>query len=216
MEVNDGSCLKNLQAIIDAVADGRIDAEWAGVISNRPGAMALERCAAAGIDTEVIDHTAFESREAFDTALGDALDARAPDLIVLGGFMRILGAELIGRFAGRMLNIHPSLLPRYRGLHTHRRVLQAGDAEHGASVHFVTAELDGGPVVIQGRLTVGPEDDEDRLAERVMNEIELKILPQAAAWFLSGELRCDGDGPRFRGRPLTAPLGMDAVEPAFR
>lgn len=207
---------RNLQALIDAVADGRIEADWAGVISNRPGAAALDRCQAAGVPAEVVDHTAYDSREAFDAALAAVLSERRPDLVVMAGFMRVLGAGFIDAFVGRMINVHPSLLPKYRGLHTHRRALEAGDAEHGASVHFVTAELDGGPVAIQGRFTVAPDDDESRLAERVMNEVELKILPQAVAWFVRGELRCDADGARFRGRPLTRPLSLDDVEADFR
>lgn len=207
---------RNLQALIDAVADGRIAARWAGVISNRPDAGALARCREAGIDTVVIDHTQFEQRAAFDRALASALSELRPDLVVMAGFMRVLGAEVIRGLAGRMINIHPSLLPRYRGLHTHRRALEAGDREHGASVHFVTEELDGGPVVIQGRFTIAPDDDEAKLAERVMNEIELKILPQCVAWFANGELACDRGVPRFRGQPLEQPLDLSRVEEAFR
>lgn len=207
---------RNLQALIDAVADGRIAAQWAGVISNRPDAAAIGRCAQAGIPVQVIDHTAFDSRERFDAALGDALDAMAPDLIVLAGFMRVLTEPFIARFCGRMLNVHPSLLPKYRGLHTHRRALEAGDAEHGASVHYVTAELDGGPVVMQGRVPILPGDDEDSLAGRVLESVELKILPQCVAWHLRGELEQRGSQAAFRGRVLEAPLGMDALEPEFR
>ncbi|MGB5743544.1 MAG: phosphoribosylglycinamide formyltransferase, partial [Sedimenticolaceae bacterium] len=141
----------NLQALIDAAATGQ-PFEICGVISNRPDAPGLARATAAGIPVRVVDHTRFPDRARFDDALGDAIAAFSPELVVLAGFMRILSDALLSRFAGRMLNIHPSLLPRFRGLHTHRRALEAGAAEHGASVHLVTTELDGGPVIAQARV----------------------------------------------------------------
>ncbi|MBI3171030.1 MAG: phosphoribosylglycinamide formyltransferase, partial [Hydrocarboniphaga effusa] len=149
-------------------------------------------------------------------ALAAALEQHCPDFVALAGFMRVLGAGFIQRFKGRAVNIHPSLLPKYRGLHTHRRVLEAGDREHGASVHFVTEDLDGGPVAIQGRLSVKPEDNEQSLAERVMREVELKIFPQALAWLARGELRYAGGVLLFCGNPLTAPLSLDHLELGFR
>ena len=206
---------RNLQAMIDAVGAGHIDADWAVVISNKADAYGLQRAEAAGIATVVLPHADYPDRQAFDQALGDVLEAHRPDIIVMAGFMRILGPAFVRRFAGRMINIHPSLLPKYRGLNTHQRALDAGDAEHGASVHFVTEELDGGPVAVQGRFRVRPEDDASTLADRVMQEIELKIYPQAVAWLASGDLRWQADGLQFRGAPLSEPLGLDALDPAF-
>ena len=207
---------RNLQAILEAVADGRIPAAAAGVISNRADAAGLARARAMGVATAVVPHTDFAERAAFDAALAGALEALRPDLVALAGFMRVLGDPFIRRFAGRMVNIHPSLLPKYRGLHTHRRVLEAGDAEHGASVHYVTEELDGGPVAIQGRFRVLPQDDERTLAERTMRDIELKIYPQALAWMARGDLRYADGRAWFRGVPLAAPLALADLEPGFR
>jgi len=207
---------RNLQAILDALADGRIPAVAAGVISNRPEAAGLARARAAQVPAQVVDHTRFADRAAFDAALGDALQAVQPDFVALAGFMRVLGDAFIRRFRGRLVNIHPSLLPKHRGLDTHRRVLEAGDAEHGASVHYVTEQLDGGPVAIQGRFSVRPQDDAQSLAERVMQDIELKIYPQALAWMARGELAYADGGVRFRGRPLAAPLTLADLEAEFR
>lgn len=207
---------RNLQALLDAVADGRIAATAAGVISNRAGVEGLARAQRAGVPAQVVSHGDFAQRSAFDAALAQALDTFRPDIVALAGFMRVLGDDFIRRYQGRLLNIHPSLLPKYRGLHTHRRVLEAGDAEHGGSVHYVTQELDGGPVAIQGRFSVKPQDNEQTLAERVMQDIELKIYPQAIAWIARGELRYADDGLRFRGRVLAAPLTLADLEPEFR
>jgi phosphoribosylglycinamide formyltransferase-1 len=206
---------RNLQALIDACTDGRIDADIVAVVSNRASAPGLVRAAAAGIDTFVVPHTDFATREAFDAALADTLAGIAPDYVLLAGFMRILGADLINRYAGRMLNVHPSLLPKYRGLHTHRRALAAGDTEHGASVHFVTPELDGGPVAVQGQFTIRAEDDESTLADRVMHEIERRIYPQTAAWLAAGDLALEGSAIRFRGRLRSSPLGFDDFDESF-
>jgi len=207
---------RNLQAILDAVADGRIPAVAAGVISSRADAAGLPRARAAGAPALVVAHTDYAERPAFDAALAAALERLQPDIVALAGFMRVLGDDFIRRFRGRMVNIHPSLLPKYRGLHTHRRVLEAGDAEHGASVHYVTGELDGGPVAIQGRFSVRPQDNEEILAERVMRDIELKIYPQALAWMARGELRLAQERLLFRGRELVAPLTLAELEPEFR
>jgi len=155
----------------------------------------------------------YADRAAFDAALGNVIAGYAPALIVLAGFMRILGAPLVERFAGRMLNIHPSLLPKYPGLHTHRRVLEAGDAEHGASVHFVTTELDGGPVVLQARVPVLPGDDEAMLAQRVLVQ-EHRIYPLVIRWFAEGRLRFDDGVVRFDGQPLAAPLFVNGTADA--
>lgn len=207
---------RNLQAILDAVAAGRIPADLACVLSNRADAPGLELARRAAVPVEIVSHTDYADRAAFDRALLAALDRHRAGFVVLAGFMRVLGEEFIRRYAGRLVNIHPSLLPRHRGLHTHRRALEVGDAEHGASVHFVTQELDGGPVAIQGRFSVKPEDNERSLAERTMNEIELKIYPQALAWIARGELRQQNGGLYFRDQLLTAPLSLNDLEPEFK
>jgi phosphoribosylglycinamide formyltransferase-1 len=207
---------RNLQAILDAVAAGRLPATVAGVVSNRADAAGLERARAAGVPAVVVPHGPHADRARFDAALLAALEALRPDMVAMAGFMRVLGDGITGRLKGRMVNIHPSLLPKYRGLHTHRRVLEAGDAEHGASVHFVTEELDGGPVAIQGKFSVRPQDNEQTLAERAMQEVELKIFPQALAWMARGELRYGAQGLTFRGQPLAAPLSLADLEPEFR
>lgn len=207
---------RNLQALIDACADGRIDGRIVCVLSNRADAGGLLRAQRAGIATEVLSHRDYSSRAEFDQAMLARLMAHAPDFVALAGFMRILTPAFIAAFAGRMLNIHPSLLPRYPGLHTHEAALAAGDAVHGATVHFVTEELDGGPLIIQGELIVRPDDDPGTLAARVMNEIELKIYPQAVAWMARGELALTGSQVGFGGRILAAPLGLAALEENFR
>lgn len=207
---------RNLQAILDAVAARTLPVTLAGVVSNRADAGGLDRARAAGVPALVVPHADFADRAAFDAALLAQVEALRPDFVAMAGFMRVLGDAVIRRLRGRVVNIHPSLLPKHRGLHTHRRVLETGDSEHGASVHYVTEELDGGPVAIQGRFSVRPQDNERTLAERVMQEVELKIYPQALAWMARGELQWTEQGLRFRGRPLVAPLSLDDLEPEFR
>ena len=207
---------RNLQAILDASAAEALGAQIVCVISNRAEVGGLERAREAGVATEVISHTEYVDRERFDAALASALDQYRPDIVALAGFMRVLGDAFIRKFRGRMVNIHPSLLPRHPGLHTHRRVLEAGDAEHGGSVHFVTEELDGGPIAVQGRFKVTPQDTEQTLADRVMREVELKIYPQALAWMARGELALSQGSVLFRGKRLTAPLSLTDLEPEFR
>jgi phosphoribosylglycinamide formyltransferase-1 len=207
---------RNLQAILDASAAGSLPAKIVCVISNRDAAGGLERAREAGVATEVISHKEYLDRERFDAALAAALEQHQPDIVALAGFMRVLGDGFIRKFRGRMVNIHPSLLPKHPGLHTHRRVLEAGDTEHGGSVHFVTEELDGGPVAIQGRFKVRPQDTEQTLADRVMRDVELKIFPQALAWMARGELALSRDSVMFRGARLAAPLSLDDLEPEFR
>ena len=207
---------RNLQALIDACADGRINGRIVGVLSNRGDARGLQRAAAAGIATAVLSHRDYASREAYDTALVTQLQAWQPDIVALAGFMRILTPVFIRAYAGRMLNVHPSLLPRHPGLHTHQAALDAGDGTHGATVHFVDEQLDGGPLVIQGQFTVRAQDTAQTLAQRVMNDIELKIYPQAVAWMARGELRCAEAAVWFRGERLVGPLGLDDLEEAFR
>ncbi|MGH8541305.1 MAG: phosphoribosylglycinamide formyltransferase [Stenotrophobium sp.] len=207
---------RNLQALIDVWRAGKIPGRIAAVISNRADVEGLDRARAAGIAAEVIPHADYAARAEFDAALSAAIDRHQPDVVVMAGFMRVVGAEFIRRYRGRMLNIHPSLLPKYPGLRIHQRVLDAGDAEHGATVHFVTEELDGGPRVIQGRLSVRRQDTAETLAGRVLREIELRIYPQTVAWLTAGVLTLDGDAVMFKGRRLTAPLGMDELEEVFR
>lgn len=173
----------NLQAIIDA----QLPIEIRAVMSNEPDAPGLERAREVGIATEVVNHRGFPSREAFDTALQERIDHYAPGLLVLAGFMRILTPAFVSRYHGRLINIHPSLLPLYPGLHTHQRVLDAGEVEHGASVHFVTEEVDGGPVITQARVPVLAGDTAERLAARVLIQ-EHRIFPQAIRWFAEGRL----------------------------
>lgn len=177
----------NLQAIIDGCNDGRINGNVVAVISNRPDVKGLERARNHGIEAITLDHRNFDSRETFDAALAQHIDSFEPELVILAGFMRILTPTFTGRYLGRMLNIHPSLLPKYPGLHTHKRALEAGDSEHGVTVHFVTAELDGGPAVLQARVPVLDNDTEDTLAARVLEQ-EHRIYPQAAGWFCDGRL----------------------------
>ena len=194
----------NLQALIDAQEQGapfRIRA----VISNEPNAFGLERARRHGIATEVLNHRDYPDRAGFDSALAAAIDGHDPGLVVLAGFMRILTPAFVEHYHGRLFNIHPSLLPRYQGLHTHKRALEAGDTEHGASVHFVTAELDGGPVVLQARVPVLPGDDPDTLAARVLKQ-EHVIYPTVVRWFAEGRLRLDADGrPHLDGEVLDEP-----------
>jgi len=203
----------NLRAIDARIAAGELPARILAVLSDREDAAALSWAAERGLATGAVPQRQYADRAAFDAALGNVIAGYAPALVVLAGFMRILGSPLVERFAGRMLNIHPSLLPKYPGLHTHRRVLEAGDAEHGASVHFVTTELDGGPVVLQARVPVLPGDDEAMLAQRVLVQ-EHRIYPLAIRWFAEGRLRVDGGIVRFDGRPLAAPLLVNGTADA--
>lgn len=193
----------NLQALIDSVAHDGNPARIAAVISNRADAYGLQRAKQAGIATELLDHKQFDGREAFDAALIQAIDAHQPDLVVLAGFMRILTPGFVQHYAGRLLNIHPSLLPKYKGLHTHQRALEAGDGEHGCSVHFVTEELDGGPLVVQAVLPVVADDTAESLASRVHQQ-EHHIYPLAVRWFAEGRLRLDAQGAMLDGQPLPA------------
>ena len=193
----------NLQALIDSCRSEDSPVRIRAVVSNRADAYGLPRAAAAGIDTAVLDHTGFDGREAFDAALMARIDGFAPDLVVLAGFMRILSGGFVRHYQGRLLNIHPSLLPKYKGLHTHRRALEAGDAEHGCSVHFVTEELDGGPLVVQAVVPVTSDDTAESLAQRVHHQ-EHQIYPLAVHWFAEGRLRLGEHGALLDGQPLAA------------
>ncbi|MCE5363144.1 phosphoribosylglycinamide formyltransferase [Pseudomonas anguilliseptica] len=183
----------NLQALIDSIAHDSNPARIAAVISNRADAYGLERAKQASIATAVLDHKQFDGREAFDAALVEAIDAFDPQLVVLAGFMRILTPSFVRHYAGRLLNIHPSLLPKYKGLHTHQRALEAGDSEHGCSVHFVSEELDGGPLVVQAVVPVQSDDSPSSLAQRV-HEQEHVIYPLAVRWFAEGRLQLAAQG----------------------
>ncbi|QID18292.1 phosphoribosylglycinamide formyltransferase [Nitrogeniibacter mangrovi] len=197
----------NMEAIVRAGIPG---ARIAAVISNRPGAEGLAFAAARDIATEVVDHTAYPDRERFDAALAEAIDRHTPDLVVLAGFMRVLTADFVRHYAGRLINIHPSLLPAFGGLHTHRRALEAGVRVHGATVHYVTPELDCGPIVVQAVVPVLPDDTEAELAARVLAE-EHRIYPQAVRWIIAGRVRLDG----ARAEVLAAPEPNGFVNPAL-
>ena len=190
----------NMQALLAAQARGELPIDVSVVISNRPEAQGLQTAAAQGIATACVKHTDFASREAFDTALAAAIDAHSPDLVILAGFMRILTPAFVQRYADRMLNIHPSLLPAFPGLHTHARALQTGCKIAGATVHFVTPELDHGPIIIQGAVPVLPVDDEATLAARVL-QVEHRIYPEAIRWFAEGRLRVENGIVRVTGTP---------------
>ena len=182
-----------------SIVEAKTGLEVRRVISNRPDAAGLAWAAAQGLHTKVVDHKAFPSRDAFDAALGQALDEDQPDMILLAGFMRIFTDGFIGRFARRIVNIHPSLLPSFPGLHTHRQALAAGVKVHGATVHMVTAALDSGPIVVQGAVPVLAGDDEESLAARVL-EVEHRIYPQAVRWFVEDRIEFTGSGVvRVRG-----------------
>ncbi len=193
----------NLQAFIDAIAAEQLNAEIALVLSNNPDAPGLEKAAAVGINTQCVNHRDFSSHEEFDGALVACLDEYKVDLIILAGFMRILTPVFIDPFQGRLLNIHPSLLPKYPGLNTHQRALDAGDAQAGVTVHFVTAELDGGPGILQAAVPILPGDTADALAQRVIVE-EHGIYPITARWFLEDRLKLTEQGAIFDGQVLPA------------
>jgi phosphoribosylglycinamide formyltransferase-1 len=217
---NNGSCGvvalisgrgSNLQAILDAAAKDELAAEVRAVISNCPGVDGLERARRSGVPAITLDHKNFINRIDFETALMDCIDGFAPHLLVLAGFMRILQPAFVAHYQGRMLNIHPSLLPKYRGLQTHERALAAGEREHGASVHFVTPDLDAGPVIVQARVPVFPDDDPTTLADRVLAQ-EHRIYPLAVRWFAEKRIVLAGDSVLFDGQPLSAPKLLDVCE----
>ena len=193
----------NLQALIDGVATGDLPIEIAAVISNRPDVFGLTRATNAGIPTAVLDHKGFASREAFDQELMRTIDVYNPGLVVLAGFMRILTAEFTQHYLGRMLNIHPSLLPKFQGLHTHQRAIDAGERHHGVTVHFVTAELDGGPAIVQAVVPVLEGDDASQLAKRVQRQ-EHVIYPLAVKWFAQGDLKMHDGKAELKGELLPA------------
>ena len=194
----------NMSAILDAVGNGKIDGEVMAVISNRTDAAGLALAADRGIATMAIDHRAYPDRDAFETALTAAIDAHAPDLIVLAGFMRILSPAFVDRYAGRMINIHPSLLPTYPGLDTHSRALADGVRIHGCTVHFVTGDVDHGPIIAQASVPVRNDDDAKTLAARVL-EAEHRTLVAAVGWYCAGRLVIDGARVRVKNEHADLP-----------
>jgi phosphoribosylglycinamide formyltransferase-1 len=199
----------NLQALIDRQQSGALPVDIRAVISNRADAFGLTRAERAGIATRTLVHRAYASREAFDTELAAVIAGYAPALVVLAGFMRILTPGFVQQFRGRLFNIHPSLLPKFPGLHTHQRAIDAGETMHGATVHFVTDELDGGPAVAQVRVPVLPGDDAETLAARVLVQ-EHRLYPSVVHWFAEGRLRLDDNGlPALDGQVLRAPVLLD-------
>ena len=193
----------NLQALIDSCHAGELSIELVAVISNRPDVLGLTRAQDANIPTVVLDHTNFADRETFDRALMQKIDSYQPDLVVLAGFMRILSATFTQHYAGRMLNIHPSLLPKFQGLHTHQRALDAGEKHHGVTVHFVTAELDGGPAIVQASVPIVAGDDAKSLAKRVQQQEHI-IYPLAVKWFAEGKLKMIEGKTQLKGELLPA------------
>lgn len=198
----------NLQSFIDRTQSGDLPLDLCVVLSNRPAAKGLDRARMAGIPVECVEHGDYPDRESFDAALIDTLDRYSPHLVILAGFMRILTPVFIDHFAGRIMNIHPSLLPKYPGLDTHQRAIDAGDAWAGSTVHFATEELDGGPRIIQGRVPVAPDDSAESLAARVLS-VEHRIYPEAAALFAAGRLEYrDGDA-WLDGKALKDPIQLN-------
>lgn len=198
----------NLQSFIDKTGAGELDLDIAVVLSNKPGVAGLDRARKARIPVECVEHGGYPDRESFDAALNETLDRYSPDLIILAGFMRILTPVFIDHFAGKIFNIHPSLLPLYPGLDTHQRAIDAGDQWAGSTVHFVTEELDGGPLVIQGRVPVARDDTARSLAARVL-KVEHQIYPEAAALFAAGRLEHRDGTAWLDGQRLEKPIAFD-------
>jgi len=203
----------NLAALLAAMRDGRLGGTITRVIANNSEAPGLEVARAQGVACTAVDHRDFASRDAFDAALAEVLDAEQPDLVVMAGFMRVLGDPLVLRYANRMINVHPSLLPLYPGLHTHRRALADGARIHGCTVHFVTPDVDAGPIIAQGVVPVNDDDDEASLAARVLAQ-EHALLPAAVRWFCEGRLVIVERRVRVNGLPQTAESAALRVPPA--
>ena len=202
----------NLAALLASMAAGTLGGAITHVVANRADARGLAIAAEHGVATRVVEHRAYASRDAFDAALADAVDAGAPDLIVLAGFMRVLGADFVRRHAGRMINIHPSLLPAYAGLHTHRRALADGTRIHGCTVHFVTPDVDVGPIIAQAAVPVRDDDDEDTLAARVL-AAEHVLLPAVVRWYCAGRLVLAGQRVQVTGNDADPTAALFAPAP---
>jgi phosphoribosylglycinamide formyltransferase-1 len=194
----------NLQAFIDSQAAGELPGKIIAVLSNKAQAYGLERAKQANIDTITLEHTNFDSREAFDQAMIEKIDQYQPDLIILAGFMRILSSAFVKQYSGKLLNIHPSLLPKYPGLNTHKRAIENQDEYHGTSVHFVTEELDGGQVIAQAKLTIATMNEET--LTKNIQKMEHKLYPQVAKWFLQDKLIMQQDGVYFENKRLEKPI----------
>lgn len=203
----------NMLAIASATQSGRVPAMIAAVLSDRADAPGLASARELGLETRVVSPRPGQVREDYDRELAGAVRAQAPEVVILAGFMRILSAPFVHEFAGRLLNIHPSLLPKYRGLHTHQRALDAGEREHGCSVHFVTEELDGGPVVTQARVAVEAQDTVQSLSARVQRE-EHRIYPMTIDWMARGRLQWRDGMPWLDGKQLSHPVVLDATAAA--
>jgi phosphoribosylglycinamide formyltransferase 1 len=202
----------NMRTLVERSFEPAAPYRVALVLSDKPDAAGLKLAGDLGITTRAMAATKSVDRPSYDRSLAAVIDEHAPSLIVLAGFMRILSADFVDRYAGRIVNIHPSLLPKYPGLHTHRQVLAAHEPYHGATVHFVTAELDGGPPIIQARVQVGPGDDENTLAARVQAQ-EHRIYPLAVRWYCEGRLSCRDHRAWLDGRALTEPVMYDDIAP---
>lgn len=200
----------NLQALIEAIAAGSINAQIVGVICNNAQAHGLKRAKSANIPTHIIKHNEFASREQFDHALISCIDQYQPRLVILAGFLRILSSQFVQYYLGKLLNIHPSLLPKYPGLNTHRRALEAGDTQHGASVHYVTENLDAGPIILQAVISILTDDNEQRLAQKTLTQ-EHRIYPLAVKWVIEQRVKLRQNKVEFDGSILTAPIQIDPV-----
>jgi phosphoribosylglycinamide formyltransferase-1 len=200
-----------MRALIERSADSSLGYQVAGVLADQPAAGGLDLARSLGVPARAVVPEKTASRAEYDAVLAGAIDEFAPTLIVLAGFMRILSPGFVARYEGSLLNIHPSLLPKYPGLHTHRRALEARDTGHGATVHFVTAELDAGPGVIQARVRIEPDDDEDSLAARV-HVVEHRIYPLAVGWYCTGRLRYSEGHAWLDGERLSGPVQLEDVE----
>ena len=203
---------RNLQAIIAAQQQGHLDANLLAVISNRSDAGGLQFARDAGIPTRVLRPRKGGDRSEYDGRLADLINEYQPEIIALAGFMRILSSGFVQQFSGRLVNIHPSLLPKYRGLDTHRKALAAGDSRHGASVHFVTEDLDAGPILLQGSIAVTASETPQGLADRLMQEVETRIYPQALGWIASSRAKMQGGRIEFDGQALEVPIHEDCSE----
>jgi len=197
----------NLQAFIDAQANDELNGNIVAVLSNKANVLGLERAEKAGIDTILVEHQNFETREAFDQSMASEINAYNPDLVILAGFMRILSPNFVNNFNGKLLNIHPSLLPKYPGLHTHQRAMDNKDEWHGTSVHFVTEELDGGPLIAQARMKLAHETSEEEVTQKIQ-KLEHQLYPQVAAWFLTERLTMEEDGVYFDNEKLQHPIRL--------
>jgi phosphoribosylglycinamide formyltransferase-1 len=199
----------NLQALIDAREAGRLDLDIIHVISNVAGARGLQRAEQAGIATSVLEHGRFADRNEFDRALAVLMAVGEPDLVVLAGFMRIIGPAVLEPFAGRMINLHPALLPKFRGTDTYQRAIDAGETTHGASIHFVTEELDGGPVIAQVVIPILPDDDADSLAAR-LGPMEHRLVVATVEFFTRHRVECSDGYVKVDGNRLAGPLQLEA------